>query len=373
LKAERLAACHAGSGRAAQRAIPVKKMEKAQKFPFFDFEKARDLHALSVKISHIRGFGSKKYAKNKGFFAWHLSCLKMRQIRLTPCAVIIKFADCYPTNQKSYMKQMRKFKIGAFTLIELLVVIAIIAILAGLLLPALAKAKQKAVRINCASNLKQVALAFRIWEGDNGDKYPQGILQQSQASVNAALPGSTTYQNMAPYSDATGQNMTWETFAVMSNELNNPKVMVCPADQERVAATNFTSDFAANTTVGRNNRTSFFVGKDADETQPQMFLAGDRNLSANSTDTTKPYGYSDANGPSSSLAGYQIAIGTNTTVAPLNGNPSTFGWTAKLHQNAGNIALADGSVQQWSSSATIAAATHTGDTTTPKPNILLFP
>src|ERR1039457_464292 len=63
----------------------------------------------------------------------------------------------------------------AFTLIELLVVIAIIAILAALLLPALAAAKRKAQRINCVSNIKQVGIAFRLWEGDNGDRYPMAI------------------------------------------------------------------------------------------------------------------------------------------------------------------------------------------------------
>jgi prepilin-type N-terminal cleavage/methylation domain-containing protein len=263
------------------------------------------------------------------------------------------------------MKQLRKRKIGAFTLIELLVVIAIIAILASMLLPALARAKQKAQRIQCINNLKQVGTAYRIWSNDNGDRFP--------AQQTIALGGWNDY--VSTYSGQTLGDLTYYNYTLMQNEMGqSPKIVLCPSD-DRNANTNFYGALggvygispssvngavvAQQATTGSfdNQYLSYWVGVGANDTYPQGLLGGDRNLGATGLSGTSQdpnYGFS---GPATSSTGYEVIVITNGTVSsspgPINSNPSTglVGWSAKLHSagnlaGAGNLLLGDGSAQQ---------------------------
>jgi prepilin-type processing-associated H-X9-DG protein len=192
----------------------------------------------------------------------------------------------------------------------LLVIIAVLAILAAMLLPALASAKRKAKRINCVNNLKQNGLAFRLWAGDNGDKYPMAVSTNKGGTMEYAEDGNA-----------------FRHFQVMSNEFGTPKTLVCPAD-DRTAAANFVRL--------KNKNVSYFVGLDAAEARPQMLLTGDRN----------------------------ITNGLSPVRSVLELRPEIpAGWTEDMHNGQGNAGLADGSVHQVTIDGLRNAIKNSGDAT----------
>jgi prepilin-type N-terminal cleavage/methylation domain-containing protein len=256
------------------------------------------------------------------------------------------------------MKQQTKK--SAFTLIELLVVIAIIAILAAMLLPALAAAKKKAQKISCTNNIKQVGLALKIWEGDNGDRMPMAVASGSGGAQDFMAHNSSTTPG-TPAAPLSAWNPAM-VFMSMSNELSTPKTVYCPSDnwhtnttiwgyQQLVWTTPNPGATAANYVTTGLGASSYFISGDATDADPQQVVAGDFNIGTIGTGGNSaalyPEGWSADT--SSSRAAHSVAndsLSLSGTIFNSTVTAGSYAWTAnENHQKTGNILIADGSVQ----------------------------
>ena len=133
----------------------------------------------------------------------------------------------------SLTPRSRRSIFAAFTLIELLVVIAIIAILAGMLLPALAKAKEKGKSANCMSNLRQIGIAARVYGDDHEGRYCFTFQVRGDNVIRRAW-----FNFLQPY-----QQTTNLILCPSKTKKFKELVALYPSDQQDKAVSNYSANF----------------------------------------------------------------------------------------------------------------------------------
>jgi prepilin-type N-terminal cleavage/methylation domain-containing protein/prepilin-type processing-associated H-X9-DG protein len=234
---------------------------------------------------------------------------------------------------------------SAFTLIELLVVIAIIAILIGLLLPAVQKVREAANRAKCANNLKQIGLAVHAFESENGYLPPNGTSLTSSSPRNQNLFGNTfsILTRILPYVEQSNLyqlvNLTWhpqgDTIAVGSNRI---EIYLCPSDPKGQPRGSFNPTYPLCYAAGIGDWFAFDnTGRVGNGVFPPAFYPSQKGfrLSEITDGTNSTVGFSEvkAFGPCYGTSAISPFLTTIPTTVPelLNITPLTGG--ASSHWN----------------------------------------
>ena len=200
----------------------------------------------------------------------------------------------------------------AFTRAELLVLLAVLSLLALIVLPALAHDRARSSRIQCANNLRQVAVAMQMWGNDHNDQVPWNV---------SVTEGGTRAHLLAAN--------VWLHFSWMSNELTSAKAIFCPSDTGRPA-----SDFGFAPSTGylhpnlRGNATSYLLSH-AFSANPDVLLAADRNM-----------------GSDQGIGGCSVFV--SALWSSSYPSVGAFVWNTTLHNSQGNFLRGDGRVEQLS-------------------------